>query len=76
MIDLSPQPQDKSSGTAELHPLPRHDPVPGHPGGKIDTAWWQLSHDRAEAGLQMLSRWAGPVALIVALGTLGWFLFG
>jgi hypothetical protein len=77
MIDLSPQPQDKSQGAAELNPGPTHDAIPGRSGEKTarDNSWRQLSHESAEAGVQWLSRWAGPAALIIALGAIGWFFF-
>lgn len=76
MIDLSPQPRDKSSGTAELHPPPRHDVVGGSNGKKATRGgpWRLISHEGAEAGVQLLSRWAGPVVLIAAVGAIGWFL--
>ncbi|KKW93066.1 MULTISPECIES: hypothetical protein [Sphingobium] len=73
MIDLSPQPRDKGSGTA--HPAPRHDAVDRN--GKEDRsslAWWRHSHIWAETAIQRLSRWAGPVALALTLGLLGWWI--
>ncbi|HEX7741538.1 MAG TPA: hypothetical protein VF442_03740 [Sphingobium sp.] len=76
MVDLSPQPQDKSSGAADFHPSPQHDAVPESKSEKTGRSgvWWLISHDGAEAGVQLLSRWAGVVALIAALGAIGWFL--
>jgi len=75
MIDLSPQPQEKSSGSAELQP--RHDPaVTAPPPASPGRAWWPFTHDEAEAGVETLSRWAGPIALVVALGLIGWWLIG
>ncbi|HKX35796.1 MAG TPA: hypothetical protein VJM79_03915 [Rhizorhapis sp.] len=78
MIDLSPQPQDKSSGAAELHPGPRHDATPADERMKPGdgNARWRSAHDRAEAAVQRLSRWAGPAALIIALGMIGWLVLG
>ncbi|HKY79941.1 MAG TPA: hypothetical protein VJM09_00535 [Sphingobium sp.] len=77
MIDLSPQPQDKSSGTAELR-TPRHDAVPGCEADQPSQGPRRrhLSYEHAEAGIQRLSRWAGPAVLLVALGAIGWLLFG
>jgi len=78
MIDLSPQPQDKSQAAADLTPAPSHDAIPGRGGEKTAHGgpWRYLSHECAEAGVQLLSRWAGPAALIMALGAIGWFFFG
>ena len=76
MIDLSPQPQDKKSGSADLHPGPRHDPTTAPLDRKMpgDASRWQFPHEGAEAAIQLLSRWAGPAALIVALIAIGWLL--
>lgn len=74
MIDLSPQPQDKSATSAELHSSPVHD-IPGR--GIVDDARQQpLTHERAEAGVQFLSRWAGPAILLIAIVAIGWLLLG
>ena len=75
MIDLSPQSQDKVSGAAELHPVPRHDAAPGDRNVRR-SPWRHFSHDHAEAGVQLLSRWAGPVVLVAAILFLGWLLIG
>lgn len=75
MIDLSPQPQDKSSATTELHP--RHDPIGAAPVETVrNRGWWPFTHAEAEAGVELLSRWAGPAALALALGIIGWWLLG
>ncbi|AMK23663.1 hypothetical protein VVT58_04215 [Sphingobium sp. SJ10-10] len=75
MIDLSPQPQDKSSGTKAAPAVPQHDPVLRENGdGKGARQWWQFSHEGAEAAIQRLSRWAGPIALLLALCLLGWWI--
>jgi len=73
MIDLSPQPQDKSPGSADLQP--RHDPIVSSP---IETTpnrgLWPFTYDEAEAGIELLSRWAGPAALVIMLALIGWWL--
>ncbi|WP_375195435.1 hypothetical protein [Sphingobium sp.] len=74
MIDLSPHPHDKGSDTA---PPPRHDLVPGHAERREKKRdWGQFSHEHAEAAVQRLSRWAGPVALLAVLLLLGlWLIY-
>ena len=73
MIDLSPQPQDKSPGSADLQS--RHDPIVSSP---IETTPnrgpWPFTYDEAEAGIELLSRWAGPAALVIMLALIGWWL--
>ena len=73
MIDLSPQPQDKAADTGELSAAPRHDPVEDVASKRHHS--WLLTHDAAEAGIQFLSRWAGPFVLVATLGLAGWWLF-
>lgn len=74
MIDLSPQPQDKASDAADISPGPRHDPIVATPSEEQQHRAWLFSHENAEAGIQLLSRWAGPFVLVVTLCILGWWL--
>jgi hypothetical protein len=75
MIDLSPQPHEDSATTAELRPAARQSPTRDlGPAGEQGSGRWWLAHDRAEAGVQLLSRWAGPFIFIAAIGALAWFL--
>ncbi|MFC4596092.1 hypothetical protein [Sphingobium sp. EP60837] len=72
MIDLSPQPQDKSSGPTELQP--RHDPAIIAPVKTSQSrGWWPLTHDEAENGIELLSRWAGPAVLLIVLALISWW---
>jgi len=75
MIDLSPQPQDKSSGTKAPPSALQHDPVlHDNVDRKGSRPWWQIPHEEAEAAIQRLSRWAGPIALLLTLCLLGWWI--
>ena len=72
MIDLSPQPQDKTADTTELSVAPRHDPAIKTSSPKKH---FQLfTYENAETGIQFCSRWAGPIVLLATLGLLGWWL--
>jgi len=75
MIDLSPQPRDKGADAAP--PPPRHDLVPGRADGREKARGWRaFPHEHAEAAVQRLSRWAGPVALLATLLLLGlWLIY-
>ncbi|UZW55990.1 hypothetical protein NUH86_04140 [Sphingobium sp. JS3065] len=75
MIDLSPQPQDKG-GVAKVPPsVARPDPVHPERGKKGNgRVRWNFPHDEAEVAIQRISRWAGPVALLLALCLLGWWI--
>ncbi|MCK0531332.1 hypothetical protein [Sphingobium agri] len=73
MIDLSPQPQDKTADTTELSAAPRHDSAIKTSSSKKH---FQLfTYENAETGIQFCSRWAGPIVLLATLGLLGWWLF-
>jgi hypothetical protein len=74
MIDLSPQPQDKASETADIAPGPRHDPAAAALPEEQERRASPFIFERAEAGIQLLSRWAGPLALAITLCLLGWWL--
>lgn len=75
MVDLFPPPQDRNSGPGDAPLAPRHDPIPqpaeDDPGplGRLP-----FPHALAEAMLQNLSRWAGPVALIATLAAIIWVI--
>lgn len=73
MIDLSPQPHDKSAAPADLHSPPVRD-LPERV--LAEDARQPFAHERAEAAVQFLSRWAGPAILLLAIGTIGWLLLG
>ncbi|WP_257211589.1 hypothetical protein [Sphingobium sp. IP1] len=75
MVDLFPPPQDRNAGHDSARPAPRHDPVPHHGEDADGPKIWPFPHHLAEAGVQFLSRWAGPVALVGALLLIGWWLF-
>lgn len=66
MIDLSPQPHDPGSAADTAHSIPRHDPLPQEQGGNRSSARF-FSLQRAEGAIQLLSRWAGPAALVLTL---------
>jgi hypothetical protein len=77
MIDLSPQPHDESSSAAELHSKPRPDPILAAPPETVrPRGSWAFTHDQGEAAIQLLSRWAGPLALLISVILLGWWLLG
>ncbi|EQB12294.1 hypothetical protein L288_02720 [Sphingobium quisquiliarum P25] len=74
---MSPDTHDKASPAAELQGAPRHDAIsPDVSGQDRPARWWHMSHDRAEAGVQLLSRWAGPAVLALAIAAIGWWIFG
>ncbi|MDH2129700.1 hypothetical protein N5J77_01075 [Sphingobium yanoikuyae] len=75
MVDLFPPPQDRNAGHDSARSAPRHDPVPQHGEDADGPRIWPFPHHLAEAGVQFLSRWAGPVALVGALLLIGWWLF-
>ncbi len=72
MIDLSPQPQDKTAETTKLSAAPRHDPATKAPVSKRHH-FSLFTYETAEAGVQLFSRWAGPSILFATLGLLGWW---
>ncbi|WP_041390310.1 hypothetical protein [Sphingobium chlorophenolicum] len=80
MIDLSPQPQDKGGASKAVPSVPQHDLVRPEQGkaeqGKAQDAQsrWRFPHDEGEAAIQRLSRWAGPLALLLTLCLLGWWI--
>ncbi|WP_313807571.1 hypothetical protein [Sphingobium sp.] len=75
MIDLSPQPQDKGSGSGAAHPAPGSDPVRHEREERKRVGpRWLPTHDVAEGAVRRLSRWAGPVALLATLCLLGWWI--
>ncbi|WP_037446455.1 hypothetical protein [Sphingobium chlorophenolicum] len=75
MIDLSPQPQDKGGASKAAPSVPHHDLVRPEQGKAQDApSRWRFPHDEAEAAIQRLSRWAGPLALLLTLCLLGWWI--
>lgn len=78
MIDLSPHTHDKTADPVEVGPIPRHDPAGDRPEGEMAGGAFprRFTHERAEGAIQLLSRWAGPAALVGALAVIGWLLFG
>ncbi|WP_176595815.1 MULTISPECIES: hypothetical protein [Sphingobium] len=75
MIDLSPQPQDKGNGAKAASATPQHDPVL-HDAAEKESgrSWRRFPQEDMEAAIQLLSRWAGPFALIATLVLLGWWI--
>ena len=73
MIDLSSQSADKTADPSQSSASPRHDLVAqaGVSGHELPSAG---TYDVAEKGVQLFSRWAGPVALLGTLAILGWWL--
>lgn len=75
MTDLPPQVDDKSPATVGLRTTPRHDDVSGSTVDHSSLARWRLlSAERAEAGVELLSRWAGPATLVIAVVGVVWWI--
>ncbi|WP_022683985.1 hypothetical protein [Sphingobium bisphenolivorans] len=73
MIDLSPHPRD--SGGGETAPVaPQHDPITPDPAHTSSRWSNRFSHERAERAVQLVSRWAGPFALLATLILIGWIV--
>ncbi|NIJ16216.1 hypothetical protein [Sphingobium vermicomposti] len=76
MTDLPPEADDKSPTTIGLQVTPRHDNISVNTIDHSSSARWRiLSAERAEAGIELLSRWAGPAALITAVAGIAWWIF-
>ena len=73
MIDLSPQPQDETSDGAELQSGPRHDTAVRNRPAEHHHRAGLFTYESAEASIQFLSRWAGPIVLAGTLVLLGWW---
>jgi len=74
MIDLSSKSHEQGQDGKKASVAPQHDPVHGESiSGEARPSRWHFPHERMEAGIQRISRWAGPLALIATLLLLGWW---
>jgi len=70
MVELFPPPFDESPDAKTARPLPQHDRVASTGDGNLErplSTWESL-----DGYISLFSRWAGPIALIAALGLIGW----
>lgn len=70
MVELFPPPFDESPDAQAARPLPQHDRAVSTSNGNRERPLSTM--ESLDSYISLFSRWAGPAALIAALGLIGW----